>query len=147
MKAVVQRVTKAKVEKKGTVLGEIEKGLMVLVGVEKGDKREQVEKMGKQIIGLRIFPSTQKEIDRSVEAVNGDILLVPQFTLCTNEEKSGRRPSFGKAADPTKARKLYQELVDYIKDGFSGRVATGRFGAAMKVSLVNDGPVTIILKE
>ncbi|SRR6056297_205956 len=147
MKAVVQRVSKARVTKKEELLGVIEKGLMVLVGIEKGDGEKEVEKMGRRIKELRIFSSAQKEIDCSVEAVAGDILLVPQFTLCTNDEKSGRRPSFGKAAPPEKARNLYLKLVTYLRNNFSGTVATGEFGAAMKVSLINDGPVTIILQE
>jgi len=147
MRIVVQRVQQASVKKGGQVLGSINQGLLVLVGIAKGDDQQTAKKIGDQILHLRLFPSKQKDIDRSVEEVQGELLIVPQFTLCTNDKKSGRRPSFTKAASPQKAKSLYQFLLQYLQEQSSLKVESGQFGAYMQVELINDGPVTIIAEE
>ena len=144
MKAVVQRVKKASVKVQGAEISAINKGVLVFLGIEKGDTLEKAKKLAKKIAQLRIFPSENKEIDLSLERINGEILVVSQFTLCADLSK-GNRPSFVNAEDPEKAEKIYLEFVNFLKQtGLP--VKTGQFRTYMEVNLVNDGPVTIVLE-
>lgn len=144
MKAVIQRVKKAKVTSEGKLLGKIGPGLVVLLGICKGDDKKAAEKLAGKILKLRIFPSQSKNIDRSVCDTGGDILVVSQFTLCADCSK-GRRPSFVKAAPPEQAEKLYDYFIDSLKDNSKLKIESGQFGAMMEVELTNSGPVTIVL--
>lgn len=144
MKAVIQRVSRAKVTVNGKIVGEIGEGLFVLLGVKKGDTEEQAVKMGKKIANLRIFEDETGKMNLSVKETRGEILVVSQFTLYADALK-GRRPSFEKAAPPGEAFPLYQKVRDVLKE--EGLITkTGEFGARMEVELVNQGPVTIILE-
>ena len=143
MRAVIQRVTRASVEVDGQVVGQIGAGLLVLLGVAKGDGEADVRYMLEKISGLRIFSDEQDKMNRSITELGGGILLVSQFTLLSDMDK-GRRPGFDQAAPPDVARTLYEQVVAGLKQrGLA--VATGLFGAYMMVSLENDGPVTFIL--
>lgn len=125
-------------------MGKIDKGLMILLGVDEGDDEADAQEMAEKILKLRIFPSDDNDIDTSVEDVEGEILVVPQFTLCADTSK-GNRPSFVHAAAPDKAKDLYQVFVDYLKENSDLKIETGKFGAMMDVELTNWGPVTIML--
>lgn len=138
MRAVVQRVSLASVTVEGRVVGAIERGLLVLVGVAPGDGPAQVTWLADKIGNLRIFPDEGGKMNLSVRDVGGGVLVVSQFTLYGDASK-GRRPSFVGAAHPDLARPLYEALADALS------AARGEFGADMKVALVNDGPVTLIL--
>ncbi|WP_461202437.1 D-aminoacyl-tRNA deacylase [Enterococcus sp. N342-3-1-2] len=143
MKAVIQRVRQASVAIEGTVVGEIEQGLMVLLGITHDDQQEDVDYLIRKIMQLRVFEDEAGKMNRSLAAINGAILSVSQFTLY-GDTKKGNRPSFIKAAPPALAIPLYEAFNQGLKE--SGvTVATGRFGADMQVSLINDGPVTIII--
>ena len=143
MRAVVQRVERASVTVDGQVVGEIASGLLVLLGVSKSDRESDADYLIDKIIGLRIFEDEQGKMNRSVAEVSGAILMVSQFTLY-GDVRRGKRPSFDEAARPEEARRLYEYAVAKIRDG-GLRCETGEFQAMMKVSLVNDGPVTILL--
>ena len=143
MKAVVQRVSRASVVVAGDEVGAIDAGLLVLLGVAKGDTGEQAAWMAKKIVSLRIFEDEEGRMNRSVAETGGSVLAVSQFTLLGDARK-GRRPSFVAAAPPEEARALYEDLVAEVA-AQGVRVATGVFQAHMEVSLVNDGPVTLIL--
>ena len=143
MKAVVQRVSRASVVVDGDEVGAIDSGLLVLLGVAKGDSGEQAAWMAKKIVSLRIFEDEEGRMNRSVAETGGSVLAVSQFTLLGDARK-GRRPSFVAAAPPEEARALYEDLVAEVAEQ-GVRVATGVFQAHMEVSLVNDGPVTLIL--
>ena len=147
MIAVVQRVTEARVVVEGRVVGEIGAGLLVLVAVEKSDAAADVEWMANKLASIRMFRSAdgEKHFELDVREAGGSILLVCQFTLAA-QTKKGRRPSFEKAAAPEMGRKLFDELVKAIAD-LNIPTATGQFAADMKVSLVNDGPVTFIIES
>lgn len=146
MKAVLQRVKKAKVAVAGEPVGSIGKGVLVFLAVDKGDGPEQAEAMAKKIAQLRLFPSPEGgRMDLANFEVNGEFLVVSQFTLSANCD-NGNRPSFDNAAPPEEAEKLYNYFVDCLKKG-PCRVSTGRFRALMEVELVNDGPVTLILQN
>lgn len=143
MKAVIQRVRQASVAIEGIVVGEIEQGLMVLLGITHDDQQEDVDYLIRKITQLRVFEDEAGKMNRSLAAINGAILSVSQFTLY-GDTKKGNRPSFIKAAPPALAIPLYEAFNQGLKE--SGvPVATGRFGADMQVSLINDGPVTIII--
>jgi D-tyrosyl-tRNA(Tyr) deacylase len=143
MRAVVQRVTSARVTVGDRVTGEIAAGLLVLLGVEQGDGPQDVHYCVSKIRDLRIFPDDAGKMNRSVLDAEGAVLVVSQFTL-SGDARNGRRPSFASAAPPDIARALYEEVVRELKA--SGlRVETGEFQAMMLVALVNDGPVTILL--
>ena len=146
MKAVIQRAKQAEVSTEEKTIGKINSGMVILLGVGEEDVQQTTKKVAEKILKLRIFPSANKNIDRSVQEVEGEILVVPQFTLCADTSK-GNRPSFMKAAEPEKAKELYLDFIDYLKENSDLRIATGKFGAMMNVSLVNDGPVTILLEE
>lgn len=143
MRAVVQRVESASVTVDGRVVGEIGCGLLVLLGVSKSDHESDADYLIEKIIGLRIFEDDEGKMNRSVAEVSGAILMVSQFTLY-GDVRRGKRPSFDEAARPEEARQLYDYAVRNIRDA-GLRCETGEFQAMMKVSLVNDGPVTILL--
>ncbi len=143
MRAVVQRVTSARVTVADRVTGEIGAGLLVLLGVEQGDGPADLQYIASKIRDLRIFPDVDGKMNRSVSDQQGGVLVVSQFTLA-GDARSGRRPSFASAAPPQIARALYEDVVRELKAG-GLHVETGEFQAMMQVSLVNDGPVTILL--
>lgn len=144
MIGLLQRVQSASVTVEGKVIGSAGKGLMVLVCAEKGDTEEQCEKLAKKVLAYRIFEDEKGKMNKSLTDIQGDILIVSQFTLAADTAK-GLRPSFTPAADPETGKKLYEHFVETVKQ--SGlRTETGEFGTYMQVSLVNDGPVTIWLK-
>ncbi|MCD8131247.1 MAG: D-tyrosyl-tRNA(Tyr) deacylase [Lachnospiraceae bacterium] len=143
MKFVIQRVTHAEVTVEGKIIGSIQKGFLVLVGVCQEDTKETADKMIHKLTGLRIFEDSQGKTNLALRDVGGELLLVSQFTLYANCKK-GFRPSFIEAGSPEHAREMYEYVVDECRgQGFC--VETGSFGAHMKVSLENDGPFTIVL--
>ena len=143
MKIVVQRVSQASVKVSGEIVGEISQGLLLLIGIEENDEKEDAEWLAKKILDLRIFSDEEGKMNRSVKDINGEILCVSQFTLIADYKK-GNRPSFIKAAKPEKAIPLFEYFKGLIKS--SGlKTENGIFGADMKVSLLNDGPVTIVM--
>ena len=143
MKFVIQRVKQASVKVEGSVIGEIEKGYLVLIGVSDKDTEAVADKMIKKMIGLRIFEDAEGTTNLSLADVGGSLLLVSQFTLYANCKK-GNRPRFIEAGAPDKANQLYEYIIEESKKSVSV-VQTGRFGAEMEVSLINDGPFTILL--
>lgn len=143
MRAVIQRVKQASVVIDGEVVGEISQGLLVLLAVHVNDTSDKVEKMAGKLLKLRIFEDEQGKMNRSVEDIDGSLLVISQFTLY-GDCSSGNRPGFTDSARPELAIPLYESVVTRLKEsGLS--VATGRFGADMQVSLVNDGPVTLMV--
>jgi len=144
MKVVIQRVSKASVTISGQVKAKIAKGLLVLLGIEEEDDKSDIEWLVPKIISLRIFNDADEKMNLSVSDIDGDILVISQFTLHASTKK-GNRPSFIKAARPDKANQLYQEFVKNLSDLYKREIFTGSFGADMKVELINDGPVTIII--
>ena len=145
MRAVVQRVTNADVKIDGRVNGKIDDGLLVLLGVGNGDTEEDMKYIADKIIKLRIFSDENDKMNLSLEDVGGSMLVISQFTLY-GDCSHGRRPYFGNAMEPVSANEMYEKFVAYIKEQ-SIHTETGEFGADMKVSLTNDGPVTIILES
>jgi len=143
MRAVVQRVTSARVMIDDEVVGAIARGLLVLVGVGREDTRKVAETLAAKLVALRLFPSNRGHFDRSVSEIAGSVLLVSQFTLF-GDCRRGRRPSFGRAADSEDARHVYEACVTAIR-GKGVQVETGRFQADMAVESINDGPVTVLL--
>ena len=145
MKALIQRVKRASVTIGGELYSKIDKGLLVFLGVEKGDTVENCEKLSQKVLNLRIFEDENDKMNLSVNDVKGEILVVSQFTLC-GDCKKGPRPSFDKAAHPDIAVKLYEDFVGKIRA--SGlKTETGKFRAMMDVELVNDGPVTFMVEK
>jgi D-tyrosyl-tRNA(Tyr) deacylase len=143
MRAVVQRVSRGKVSVAGRTVGRIGRGYVVLLGIGRGDSEETAEKLAEKLLNLRVMADGQGKMNLSVKDVEGEILVVPQFTLYADTTR-GHRPSFTQAAAPKRAMKLYEFFVRVLCQ--SGLVVeTGEFGAMMAVELVNDGPVTIIL--
>ena len=143
MKALIQRVTGAEVTVEGKTVGAIDRGILVLLGVEKGDTDRDLEHIVRKIANLRIFYDTEGKMNLSVKDVAGEVLVVSQFTLSADCRK-GNRPSFVNAEEPKKAEKMYQKAAEGLKkEGIS--VSTGEFAAYMQVSLINDGPVTFFL--
>lgn len=143
MKFVIQRVNKASVSVEEEVLGQIEKGFMVLIGISDQDTKEIADKMVKKMTGLRIFEDEDGKTNLSLGDVGGSLLLISQFTLYANCKK-GYRPSFIEAGKPQMAEELYEYIIEKSKE-YVPDVQRGKFGADMKVSLVNDGPFTIVL--
>lgn len=143
MKAVIQRVKSASVSVDDKIIGEIATGFLILLGVEQSDTQDDLNYMVKKTIGLRIFKDDKKNMNLSIKDVGGEALVVSQFTLCADTSR-GRRPSFIKAANPEEADSMYQQFCEQLTMN-NLSVQTGKFGAMMDVSLVNDGPVTIIL--
>ena len=144
MRVVLQRVREANVSVEGRVVGEIGVGHLLLVGFKAGDTTDQVEWMADKVVGLRIFQDDDEKMNRTLADVNGSILVVSQFTLYGDVRK-GRRPSFVEAAPPETAIPLYHRFVELLEARHPGRVAKGKFGAMMDVSLTNDGPVTLVI--
>lgn len=145
LKAVVQRVSAANVTVDGEIVGEINEGLMILLGITEGDTEKDIEVIVNKLINLRIFEDDEQKMNLSLVDIGGSILSISQFTLYGDVRK-GRRPSFSKAAPPEIAEKLYDTFNDYIKS-LGVHVETGSFGAMMDVSLTNDGPVTFVIES
>lgn len=143
MRFVIQRVLESEVKVDGESLGKIGKGFMVLIGVSNDDTKEVADKMVKKMLGLRIFEDEQGKTNLSLDAVGGELLLISQFTLYANC-KRGNRPSFIEAGAPDMASEMYEYIIENCKEQVEV-VERGRFGADMKVSLINDGPFTIVL--
>ncbi|CAC9574609.1 D-aminoacyl-tRNA deacylase (EC 3.1.1.96) [uncultured Gammaproteobacteria bacterium] len=144
MKALIQRVSKAKVEVDGQIVGQTKQGILVFLGFEKNDEKPQVDKMIKKLLAYRVFTDAQGKMNLSVVDINGGVLVVSQFTLVA-DTKSGTRAGFSTAKPPVLAEELYDYFLSRIKLAHS-TVASGIFGADMQVSLTNDGPVTFLLK-
>ena len=145
MKLVIQRVANAQVEVNEKIVGKISKGYLVLFGVKEGDTIEQADALADKICKLRIFEDENEKMNLSINDVSGELLIVSQFTLYANCEK-GNRPSFVEAMEPKKANEIYEYFVERCKEKVK-KVEKGVFGADMKVSLLNDGPVTIVLEK
>jgi D-tyrosyl-tRNA(Tyr) deacylase len=145
MLALIQRVTRASVEVDGEAVGRIDGGLLALVGVQPGDDGAKVGRMAQRLLGYRLFADDAGKMNRSLGDTGGGLLLVSQFTLAADTD-AGMRPSFSTAAPPGEAERVFNLLVEACRRQHGGRVETGRFGAHMIVRLVNDGPVTFLLR-
>lgn len=144
MRVVIQRVTQASVKVNDAVVGSINNGLMVLLGIEDADTKEDIEWLSNKILNLRIFNDEQNVMNKSLLDIQGDILLISQFTLHASTKK-GNRPSYIKASKPNIAIPLYEQMIFQLEKDSQKKIQTGIFGADMKVSLLNDGPVTIVI--
>ena len=144
MKVVIQRVTSSKVEVAGKLIGEINRGFLLLVGIKEGDTEVEINQAADKISKMRIFEDENEHMNLALKEVNGEILSVSQFTLLANTKK-GNRPSFTNAMEPVAANELFEKFNERLRS-HDLQVATGEFGANMQVSLVNDGPVTIVLE-
>jgi len=144
MRAVLQRVTQANCTVDGKVTGEIKAGFLVLLGIENADTTEDLQWLAQKIASMRIFSDENGLMNKALADVNGDILLISQFTLFA-QTKKGNRPGFTRAARPDKAIPMYEQMVKTLEELTGKKVATGIFGADMKINLLNDGPVTIIM--
>jgi D-tyrosyl-tRNA(Tyr) deacylase len=145
MLVLIQRVAEARVTVAGEIVGAIGPGLLALVGVEPGDGPTQVAKLGERLLRYRVFSDPEGKMNLSLADTGGGLLLVSQFTLAA-DTRSGLRPSFSTAAPPAEAEQIFGELVAYCRQNHPYSVETGRFGAHMQVALVNDGPVTFLLR-
>jgi len=146
MKAVLQRVSQASVSFDNERVGSIDHGLLLLVGVHEEDTKERMQWLANKILKLRIFDDEAGKMNLSVQDIDGDILVVSQFTLYGDYEK-GNRPSYMEAANHDKAKKLYEQMIRFFKDQSDLKVQSGKFGAYMNVELNNDGPVTLVLER
>lgn len=146
MKAIVQRVSKAKVTIDGKINGKIGRGLVVLIAVKEGDNENTMKWMANKLANLRVFPDEEGKMNLSVQDVGGGILFISNFTVYGNVKK-GFRPSYSKAAGPDFAEPMYDKMAEYMKQEYDFPVETGIFGAMMDVELVNDGPVTVIIEK
>jgi len=144
MRTIIQRVSQASVTIDKNVKSSINKGLLVLLGIEENDNSKDIEWLVKKIIQLRIFSDADEKMNLSVQDIDGDILVISQFTLFASTKK-GNRPSFIQAAKPNIAIPLYEQFLSNLKNAFGKEIHNGEFGADMKVALINDGPVTIII--
>ena len=144
MRVVIQRVSEAAVKIDGTIVGEISKGLLVLLGIAQEDNEQDALYLLQKLINLRIFSDADGKMNLSVQDCDGELLVVSQFTLYADTKK-GNRPSYIRAARPEQAIPLYEFFLNELQNQFQGKIQTGQFGADMKVALVNDGPVTIII--
>lgn len=144
MRAVIQRVSEASVTAEGKITGIIEKGLLVLLGIEDADSMEDLEWLSAKVVNMRIFNDEQGVMNVSIKDVGGDILLVSQFTLHASTKK-GNRPSYSRAAKGDFAIPLYEKMITQLENGLGKKIQTGIFGADMKLALINDGPVTIVM--
>lgn len=148
MRSVIQRVTEASVSIDGELYSKIDKGLLILLGVCRGDNSETARSLAKKFIDLRIFSDESGKMNLSVKDIKGEILIISQFTLCSDKGKSGNRPGFSDAESPETASALYEEVISGMKEHYSDiKIKTGVFAADMKVRLLNDGPVTILLDK
>ncbi|WP_285448428.1 D-aminoacyl-tRNA deacylase [Xanthomonas sp. LMC-A-07] len=145
MLALIQRVTRASVAVEAQVVGQIGPGLLALIGIEPGDTPPQLRRLAERLLGYRVFSDEAGKMNRSLADTGGGLLLVSQFTLAA-DTKAGMRPSFSTAAPPEEAERAFNQLVAICREKHSGGVETGRFGAHMVVDLVNDGPVTFLLR-
>ncbi len=146
MIAVVQRVYEASVKVDGEIIGSIGNGLLVFLCVENRDTDDKVTYMSEKILNLRIFEDNNGKMSKSLQDINGDMLIISQFTLAGDCSK-GRRPDFTEAAKPDAAKETYNKFIEDVSSKINGNTAIGIFGADMKVSLINDGPVTMIIKR
>ncbi len=146
MIAVIQRVSEASVKIDGQIKGQIEIGFVVLLGITHSDTEIDVDWLAKKIIGMRIFEDNEGKMNLDLKAVGGSILLVSQFTLYANVQK-GNRPSFIEAARPEQAIPLYEKMVQKLSIALGQNIETGTFGADMKVSILNNGPVTVVINS
>jgi len=144
MRVVIQRVKEASVSIEGHIKSQIESGLLILLGIEEADNKEDIDWLCRKIVGLRVFDDEQGVMNRNIEDAGGDIIVVSQFTLFASTKK-GNRPSYIRAARPETAIPLYESFVKTLSEALKKTVGTGEFGANMQVSLVNDGPVTICI--
>ncbi|MDX5339194.1 MAG: D-tyrosyl-tRNA(Tyr) deacylase [Cyclobacteriaceae bacterium] len=144
MIAVIQRVSESSVRIDGKIKSSIGTGLMVLLGIEDADAQEDIDWLSKKIVNLRIFPDENEVMNKSLLDVKGEILLISQFTLHASTKK-GNRPSYIKAAKPDFAIPMYERMILALETELGKKIGTGEFGADMKVSLINDGPVTIVI--
>lgn len=144
MRVVLQRVASASVEIENEIVAKIEKGLLILLGITAEDTQEDIDWLVKKIINLRVFSDKHQKMNLSVKDIDGEFIVVSQFTLFASTKK-GNRPSFINSAKPEIAIPLYHEFVSTLQQNFSKEIQTGEFGADMKVSLINDGPVTICI--
>ncbi|TXE20825.1 D-tyrosyl-tRNA(Tyr) deacylase [Psychroflexus gondwanensis] len=144
MKIVVQRVKEASVEIGNEISGTINTGLLIFLGIENEDGQEDINWLVKKIINLRVFPDDEDKMNLSLKDIEGELLVVSQFTLHASLKK-GNRPSFTKSAKPELAKKLYDDFLETLQNETITKIQTGRFGANMQVSLINDGPLTFIL--
>lgn len=144
MRVVIQKVSKASVKVEGKIAGTIDEGLLVLIGIEDADREEDIKWLSNKIVNLRIFNDEDGVMNRSVLDVNGNILLISQFTLHASTKK-GNRPSYIKASKPDFAIPMYEKMINQLEADLGKKIQTGIFGADMKVELLNDGPVTIMM--
>lgn len=144
MRAIIQRVTEASVKVDNEITGQINRGLLVLLGIEDADTIDDISKLSSKITNMRIFNDENGVMNLSVKDIGGDILLVSQFTLFADTKK-GNRPSYIRASKPPVAIPMYEKMIDVMSNDLGKRVHTGIFGADMKVNLLNDGPVTIFI--
>lgn len=144
MRVVIQRVTEASVTIKNTIKSKIEKGFMILLGIEEKDDQEDIDWLTKKIINLRVFDDDKGVMNKSILDIDGNILLISQFTLHASTKK-GNRPSYIKAASPDIAIPLYENFIEVLSKKLGKDIGTGEFGADMQVKLINDGPVTICI--
>lgn len=145
MIALIQRVTQASVKVQTEIVGAIDYGLLAFIAIEPDDDEAQAKRMLERLFGYRVFPDAEDKMNLSLKDIGGGLLLVPQFTLAANTQK-GMRPSFASAASPTHGQQWFERLLALAREAYP-KVATGRFGAHMEVSLINDGPVTFWLKS
>jgi len=146
MKLVIQKVLSSSLFIEGSLISQINKGLVVLIGISKSDSENVIDKLVKKLLNLRVFKDENSKMNKSVLEIDGEILLVSQFTLYADTRK-GNRPSFVNAADPKNAELLYSKFLKKVHIVLGDKVKSGRFGANMQIELVNDGPVTIIIEN
>ena len=146
MKLVIQRVTCSNLYIDGSLISQIKQGLVVLIGISKSDSENVIDKLVKKLLNLRVFEDENSKMNYSILDIEGEILLVSQFTLYADTKK-GNRPSFINAADPKNAEPLYNKFLEKLNIVLGDNIKTGRFGANMQIELVNDGPVTIIVEN
>lgn len=144
MRAIIQRVTEATCKVDGKITGAINDGFLVLLGIEDADAQEDLEWLAQKIVNMRVFSDADGLMNKALADIDGNILLISQFTLFASTKK-GNRPGFARAARPDKAVPLYETMIKQLSSGLNKEIQTGIFGADMKISLVNDGPVTIII--
>jgi D-tyrosyl-tRNA(Tyr) deacylase len=144
MKVVIQRVSHAQVSVDNEIVGKIERGLLILLGIGHNDSDEDIDYLVRKIIHLRIFNDTDSKMNLSIKDIDGDVLIISQFTLYADTKK-GNRPSYIQAAQPIIAKNLYEKFLLHFEKEFDKKIQAGIFGADMKVELLNDGPVTIII--